>query len=269
MTFLLLMIVGIVVVLTFMVCAIAAVIYLLSKNQRQFKKRSVEAEKIEKMLSSGKITVEEATELKKAVGIGAPAMEMKMEDKHIKILSILEVINAGLQIFVFGGIFFFIFMIAGLSMPLLSRTTVIDGNVQQSEYSNEMNNGQDESKTTLEKNQQEKLVEKAKASMEMKMVEKKRQNNMAVGTLAVSVLILLLLFLAFCLLRLIAALKLKKGSRAAKVIILVLSVLDMASFPLGTALGVYAFWVLLFRDGAEEYYEALSEANKPVDSLNP
>ena len=260
MTFLLLMIVGIVVVLTFMVCAIAAIIYLVGKNQRQFKKRSVEAEKIEKMLSSGKITVEEATELKKAVGIGAPAMEMKMEDKHIKILSILEAIYAGLQIFVFGGIFFVAFMIAGLSIPLLSRTTVIDGNVQQSGYSNEMNNGQDESKTTLEKNQQEKLVEKAKASMEMKMVEK-RQNNMAVGM----ILILLLLFLAFCLLRLIAALKLKKGSRAAKVIILVLSVLDMASFPLGTALGVYAFWVLLFRDGAEEYYEA----NKPVDSLNP
>lgn len=209
------MTIGIVVVLTLMVCAIAAVIYLVGKNQRQFKKRSVEVEKIDTMLKNGKITEAEALELKKAIGVRSLMSDFKEEDKHIKLLALLEVFAAVLSLSV--GIIVCIFVCLGLT-----RTYNIFDRI-----------------------------------------------SMTPAPMIILGGVFIMLFtLAYAIIRLIAALKLKNGSNTAKVIILILSVIDLTSFPLGTALGGYAFWVLLFRGGAEEYYEALSDTHKPVGSPN-
>lgn len=45
----------------------------------------------------------------------------------------------------------------------------------------------------------------------------------------------------------------------ARIVALILALFELFQFPLGTALGVYAFWVLL-QDGADEYFAPLKLA---------
>ena len=72
------------------------IIFVLSKNQKQLQKKSMEAEKIESMFKNGKITQEEAAELKKAIGLKALVPGMTPKDKHIRILSYAEILVAAL-----------------------------------------------------------------------------------------------------------------------------------------------------------------------------
>jgi len=65
--------------------------------------------------------------------------------------------------------------------------------------------------------------------------------------------VLVLPFIIFCGL-IIAAIALLKLKNWARYIIIVLALLEMWNFPLGTALGLYSLWVLLIRDGAAEYF---------------
>jgi len=203
MFFLMAIAIGAVVLLSLIGVGIMAVM-LSRKSHRQFQKRSLEAEKIDSMLKSGKITESEAGELKKAIGARMIIAEPRRDDKHIRILALLEIICAVLSIaviilwFVFG-----LFMFNNLKSHDLLPPWF--------------------------------------------------------PALFLSILGLVTLFtLVLMIIRLVAALKLKKGSMPAKTIILILSVLDLISPPIGTALGVYAFWVLLFREGTEEYFEDLS-----------
>ena len=63
-------------------------------------------------------------------------------------------------------------------------------------------------------------------------------------------------FTALALPGLVAGVGLLAGKSWARVLALVVGFLGLANFPLGTAIGVYAFWVLLQQD-AGEYFEAL------------
>ena len=64
---------------------------------------------------------------------------------------------------------------------------------------------------------------------------------------------LLVFILIFCSLLIapFAVLKLKNWGRY---MIIMLALLELWFFPLGTALGLYSLWVLLIRDGAREYF---------------
>lgn len=196
-------------ILTLLVGAVVAVIFMVGKNQRQFQKKSVEAEKIDNMLKDGKITQLESVELKKAVGFREFVPGLPIDDRHMRILSILEIINATLGLLISPFLIFFIccfFFIGRIS---------------------NMNNASSGFSTW--------------ASL----------SGLLIGVLG-------LCLLAVIVLRFWAALRLKSGSQSARMLILIFSVFDLTSFPIGTALGLYAFWVLLFREGAEEYYKVLS-----------
>ena len=68
--------------LVIVIGAILAILFLLARNKKQLQRKSMEAEKIENMLKNGKITQEEAAELKKAIGFKAFLPGMKTEDKR-------------------------------------------------------------------------------------------------------------------------------------------------------------------------------------------
>ena len=188
--------------LVIVIGAILAILFLLARNKKQLQRKSMEAEKIENMLKNGKITQEEAAELKKAIGFKAFLPGMKTEDKHIKILSLLEIIIFALGLLMSVIVFLFLF-----SLDYIQKTAPDFG------------------------------------------IE---------NIIPASIIILSILGL-FIVLRLWAAFKIRKGSKAARITILIFSIVDLLSFPIGTAVGIYAFWVLLFRKGAEEYYNALAE----------
>ena len=75
---------------------------------------------------------------------------------------------------------------------------------------------------------------------------------------ALSLLALPLIFFCACLLAAIGLLKLKNWVRY---LVIVLALLEIWTFPLGTALGLYSLWVLLIRDGAAEYFTGQNEVN--------
>lgn len=89
-----------------------------------------------------------------------------------------------------------------------------------------------------------------------------------IGVIGSAGILILSIFGLCIVLRLWAAFKLRKGSKAARITILIFSIIDLVSFPIGTAVGIYAFWVLLFREGAEEYYNALAESNYKTASIS-
>jgi hypothetical protein len=75
-----------------------------------------------------------------------------------------------------------------------------------------------------------------------------------IGGLASSVLILLSLP------RLIAGIGLLKYQQWARILTFVVSVLGLVDVPVGTALGIYAFWVLTHRDATPLFDEAPAPA---------
>ncbi len=204
-------------VLMLLVCGIVAVVFTVGKNQKQLQKKSIEAEKIENMLKDGKITPAEAAELKKAVGLREFSSGMVIVDKHIKILSTLEIINA---------------LLISPCLLALFCLSLFFGSISLAQ-------------TSLE-------------------------NSMGIGIFGLLIGLFALCLLVAIVIRFWAAVKLKSGSKTAKIIILILSVIDLTSFPLGTALGIYAFYVLLFREGAEEYYKSLTlNGGKDASSSAP
>jgi hypothetical protein len=70
----------------------------------------------------------------------------------------------------------------------------------------------------------------------------------------VIIILLGLFFLALVIFRIIAAVALMKGRCWARIVIVVFGVLDLTSFPLGTALGIYTLWTLIFRENAGLYF---------------
>ena len=62
-----------------------------------------------------------------------------------------------------------------------------------------------------------------------------------------------ILFGCLALLRVMAGFGLMKGAEWARFSVIVLSVLGLFNFPIGTIFGVYALWVLLSADGKREF----------------
>ena len=61
------------------------------------------------------------------------------------------------------------------------------------------------------------------------------------------------IFGCLALIRVMAGFGLTKGAQWARLTIIVLSVLGLLSFPIGTIFGVYSLWVLLSSEGKREF----------------
>lgn len=107
--------------LPLLIVAIALVIGLSRKETRQRKKISREVEKIDGMLGHGRITGEEARELKQALGTSALiTAEKSRADKHIMAVSIIHVLYGFLLI---GAVSLFISSIRTMFAPELSGSS--------------------------------------------------------------------------------------------------------------------------------------------------
>lgn len=169
------------------------------KQQKQRKKISGGVEKIDRMLGDGKITEEEARELKQALGTGVfITPEKSSSDKHILSVSIIHILSG--------------FLLIGASLLILSIRMILSP-----EFS---------------------------GLTPLPVFE----------TLNPITSVAFSIFLLCGFLQLTSAVFLLKRSRQARRFIIVFSILMLASFPLGTAFGIYSLWVLFFREGAEAYF---------------
>lgn len=69
----------------------------------------------------------------------------------------------------------------------------------------------------------------------------------------------IIIFAAIFLIQIIAVIALFKLKNWGRYMIIILALMEVGLFPLGTALGLYSLWVLLIRDGAGEYFVQYDE----------
>lgn len=172
------------------------------KEKKEQVRVTAEAQKIDALTASGRITAEEARELKQALGPVAFIQTSPEPDTHIKVVGILNIVFGILSILTGGGGIFLI----GL---LNCRVQHADGR--------------------------------------------------GVVIWPVLAVLPLLIILALFVLRIISGIRLMKGAPWARIVIIVFAVLGLLNFPIGTALGIYTLWVLLFRENAGLYF--ISEYN--------
>ena len=182
-------------VTTLLVIGIMVALFTTKKEKKEYIRVSAEAQKIDAMASAGKITAEEARELKQALGPIAFTPTSREPDIHIKVIGILNI--------VFGCL--------GGSIGLLAPFFIF------------------------------KLF---------------NMNTGASGVIRLSVLALLplLLILSIFILRIVSGAHLMKGAPWARIVIIIFAILGIMAFPLGTALGIYTLWTLLFRENAGLYF---------------
>jgi hypothetical protein len=166
------------------------------KEKKEQVRVTVEAQKIDSMAAAGRITTEEARELKQALGPIAFTQTSREPDVHIKIIGILNIVFGILGIF------------AGIGFPVL-----------------------------------------------LGLMHFRVQNTGGGVTFwAVIALLPLLIFLAISILRIAGGSYLMKGTPWARIVIIIFAILSILSFPIGTALGIYTLWALLFREDAGLYF---------------
>ncbi len=165
------------------------------KEKKAHIRVTAEAKKIDTMAIAGRITAEEARELKQAFGPIAFTQTSRKPDVHIKVVGILNIVFGGLGVLI-GGIF---------PLGLLEF------------FSQNAGDG-------------------------------------ARSTWAFLAFLPLLIIPAVFILRIVSAVRLMKGVPWARIVIIVFSVLGIIAFPIGTAVGIYALWVLLFREDAGLYF---------------
>lgn len=184
-----------------LVIGIVVALSTVKKEKREHIRISREVEKIDALAASGKITPEEARELKQALGPVAVAEIPREPDTHIKVIGILNIVLPAVKILLL------LFLFLGLSFFVA--------------------------------------------------FERHAGQSGAHGSpLFVFAIIVMLgvFFLALVIFRIISALALMKGRPWARIVIVVFGVLDLASIPLGTALGIYTLWALIFRENAGLYF---------------
>jgi flagellar basal body-associated protein FliL len=241
----LIMIIGLVLLLV----TLAIVGIFLAKNTTKKEKRervriSREAEKIDELLASGKISADEAQELKETIGVNRIiGSGSSGPDKHIRVTGIFHM--------VYGGFLFLIFLILvlGCFFPfvLAKRSTQPSNSSQIRRSSAHFKHVQ--------------VVDAAQGNVQIQApivrpnIQIKKSNTpQNIASYFVLPVVLLILFLSYVWIRIIAGYKLMKGKRWARVAIIIFSVLDITNVPLGAALGIYSLWVLIFRDYAGDYF---------------
>ena len=184
-----------------LVIGIVVALATVKKEKREHTRISREAEKIDALAASGKITPEEARELKQALGPVAVADIPREPDTHIKVIGILNIVLPAVKILLF------LFLFLGLTFFVAFERRAGHSGTHESPL-----------------------------------------------FILATLVMLGVFFLALVIVRIISALALMKGRSWARVVIVVFGVLDLASMPLGTALGIYTLWALIFRENAGLYF---------------
>jgi hypothetical protein len=192
------------------IITIAATLFIFKNEKKRKLKASVEGEKIDKMLEEGKVSENEANDLKRAVGAYSVMEDEKKGDNHLLVTGILHVVYGAM-----GTL-----LIILLSLLLFLR------------FSN----------------------------VSMKPVGPGsfccQQQEFALGGIGLIIILTTMLALAiFFLFELISGILLTKKKSWARYAIIGLSIFIIFSFPIGTAIGIYSLWVLLFRENAICYFE--------------
>ncbi len=94
----------------------------------------------------------------------------------------------------------------------------------------------------------------------------KQDEHIAGGAMMVFGILLGLVFLAIALFDLVTGIKVRRMSPVGRILGIIVSIMSLFSFPLGTALGVYGLW-FFFGDMGRNLYLGGSEA--PAGSYNP
>jgi hypothetical protein len=175
------------------------------KEKKEQIRVTAEAQKIDAMVSDGKITAGEAQELKQALGPIAFTQTSLEPDTHIKVIGILNIVFGCLGVLASGG-----FVILSCLMGV--RATGAEGGLMLS--------------------------------------------------WAVIVGLVMLFILAIFILRIVSGARLMKGAPWARLVIIIFAILGILSFPIGTALGIYTLWALLFREDAGLYFIAENSSPK-------
>ena len=169
------------------------------KEKKEFIRVSAEAQKIDAMAASGKITTEEARELKQALGPIAFTQTSREPDIHIKVIGILNIVFGCLGVLACG-----VFFILVSLMSVRVYSTDAGGGIMIS--------------------------------------------------WAVIVGLVMLFILSVVILRIVSGARLMKGAPWARIVIIIFAILGILAFPIGTAIGIYTLWALLFREEAGLYF---------------
>ena len=169
------------------------------KEKKEFIRVSAEAQKIDAMAASGKITAEEARELKQALGPIAFTQTSREPDIHIKVVGLLNIVFGCLGVLACGVFFILV---------SLMRVRV---------YSTDAGGG-------------------------------------IMISWAVIVGLVMLFILSVVILRIVSGARLMKGAPWARIVIIIFAILGILAFPIGTAIGIYTLWALLFREEAGLYF---------------
>jgi hypothetical protein len=178
-----------------LIVGIIIVVSVTRKEKKEQVRVTAEAQKIDALAAGGRITAEEAQELKHALGPIAFTRTSLEPDVHIKVVGILNIVLGILGTLTGTGVV----VLFGL---LNVRVQHAGGGI----------------------------------------------------TWSVLALLPLLLILAVVILRIVSAVRLMKGASWARIVIIIFAILGLLNFPIGTALGIYTLWVLLFRENAGLYF---------------
>ncbi len=181
-----------------LIIGIVIAIAVTRKEKKEHIRVTAEAKKIDALVASGRITADEARELKQALGPVAYTESSREPDVHIKALGIINI--------VFAVLHSVLLLVALMGFGILNvRLAHVESG----------------------------------------------------GIVLLPMLIMLfvvIVVLAIIIFRIIAAVKLMKGAPWTRIVIIVFSILGIIAFPIGTAIGIYALWVLLFREEAGLYF---------------
>ena len=180
-----------------LVIGVIATLAFTKKEKKEHIRVTAEAEKIDAMAANGKITADEALELKQALGPIAFTQTSREPDIHIKVIGILNIVFGSLGVLAFSGLFILFGLRINAHSTAGGETPV---------------------------------------------------------TWAALVAIPALFILAVFILRIVCAARLMNGAPWARIAIIIFAILGILCFPIGTALGIYTLWALLFRENAGLYF---------------